>query len=838
MLEHAPAPRASRRIESLLFGVAIALPLATAIYLIAYRRFPLGHDGFSAYVTRWTALAGAAVTGRPPLWLPFSNQGAVSTLAMQEQGSFLQNVLLALAPALAGRDFLPLFHLSMLVDELFLLVGSWLLLRRWFASPFATFFVCVALTGSALWVDDPAWNFYAYYTLPLILYLMHRFVETGERWRLFAAALLLLMRLVTGNAPYNAMLTLFALVVYWGLWAVLDRRAAAAAAATLARRPRPFDLVWVAWLVASVLLLVGPVVGDMAGVHIAPSGRRPDGSSDLDWFLGYGGRATALRYLDLVLGLSFNIDYTLYCGYQTLAFALLAPFIAPRRKLLHLGLTGLAIVAFSIGAHAIAAPLAYHLVPGMSYFRHVALSAPVVRVLVILAAGFGLDRALLAPPRRGGIGIAVGAVMMAVAAMLLTGALACLLGWRPAVAIPYVAAAGAPSFAVSPDDLVNVADLLGTSALAAGVAGFIVLLWSRGARHAPFVLWLVLFIHPGEMMSWKFRMLQLRTFGLDDAQAAMQALVWPAWTPRRTRDYEANPRFRAFRRALFPSYRSAGGRESRRMQHGEIYAATDGWLGIDPVSSHFRSNYWMWPLDDLMRAYSGQPLRDRSQVFAGWDAYVLTFPDRHPSHRIVVGQDADKLRVFAGATGGLSDPEIATRLAAPDDTGGVLYLSDAPPVAGTSAGLPAPRGARSGLRPQTSRSALTGGWGPPAAGLLPASIRVVRFAADRLEVVVDVPAGHEHAWLYDAEVWDPGWRVEVNGGGPQQVRRANLAYRAVPLQRGQNRVTFYYDSEPGRLLGYRVLQAASALWLCALAAWTVRLLAGGLRPAPGSPSVP
>jgi hypothetical protein len=35
----------------------------------------------------------------------------------------------------------------------------------------------------------------------------------------------------------------------------------------------------------------------------------------------------------------------------------------------------------------------------------------------------------------------------------------------------------------------------------------------------------------------------------------------------------------------------------------------------------------------------------------------------------------------------------------------------------STSGLPAPRGARSGLRPRTSRSALTGGWGPPAAGL-------------------------------------------------------------------------------------------------------------------------
>jgi hypothetical protein len=40
------------------------------------------------------------------------------------------------------------------------------------------------------------------------------------------------------------------------------------------------------------------------------------------------------------------------------------------------------------------------------------------------------------------------------------------------------------------------------------------------------------------------------------------------------------------------------------------------------------------------------------------------------------------------------------------------------PASGPAApGLPAPRGARSGLRPRTSRSALTGGWGPPPAGL-------------------------------------------------------------------------------------------------------------------------
>jgi hypothetical protein len=47
-----------------------------------------------------------------------------------------------------------------------------------------------------------------------------------------------------------------------------------------------------------------------------------------------------------------------------------------------------------------------------------------------------------------------------------------------------------------------------------------------------------------------------------------------------------------------------------------------------------------------------------------------------------------------------------------------MAVANAAPTAGpVSPGLPAPRGARSGLRPRTSRSALTGGWGPASPGL-------------------------------------------------------------------------------------------------------------------------
>jgi predicted acylesterase/phospholipase RssA len=70
-------------------------------------------------------------------------------------------------------------------------------------------------------------------------------------------------------------------------------------------------------------------------------------------------------------------------------------------------------------------------------------------------------------------------------------------------------------------------------------------------------------------------------------------------------------------------------------------------------------------------------------------------------------------------------PDLARRLARARERSERLSSGSASPrdpgdlagASGAGPGLPAPRGARSGLRPQTLRSALTGGWGPPAAGL-------------------------------------------------------------------------------------------------------------------------
>ena len=76
--------------------------------------------------------------------------------------------------------------------------------------------------------------------------------------------------------------------------------------------------------------------------------------------------------------------------------------------------------------------------------------------------------------------------------------------------------------------------------------------------------------------------------------------------------------------------------------------------------------------------------------------------------------------------------------------------------------------------------------------LLDAPYTVVQYSANHL--VVDVDAGAQRsAWLLYSDAWHPLWTATVNDQ-PRSVARANLGYKAVPLEPGKNRVHFPFGS--------------------------------------------
>jgi len=70
--------------------------------------------------------------------------------------------------------------------------------------------------------------------------------------------------------------------------------------------------------------------------------------------------------------------------------------------------------------------------------------------------------------------------------------------------------------------------------------------------------------------------------------------------------------------------------------------------------------------------------------------------------------------------------------------------------------------------------------------------QVLKFDANHLEVATNNNAS-QAAWLFYSDVWHPLWRATVNGKNTP-VFKANLAYKAVKIEPGPNKVHFYFKS--------------------------------------------
>ncbi len=88
---------------------------------------------------------------------------------------------------------------------------------------------------------------------------------------------------------------------------------------------------------------------------------------------------------------------------------------------------------------------------------------------------------------------------------------------------------------------------------------------------------------------------------------------------------------------------------------------------------------------------------------------------------------------------------------------------------------------------------------------------VTEFNSNHIEISADVPIGEKTAWLFYSDTWHSGWKANVNGQ-PVPVLRANIAYKAVPLQPGRNVIRFNFHSTFLAML-YGFLALNSLFWL-------------------------
>lgn len=108
------------------------------------------------------------------------------------------------------------------------------------------------------------------------------------------------------------------------------------------------------------------------------------------------------------------------------------------------------------------------------------------------------------------------------------------------------------------------------------------------------------------------------------------------------------------------------------------------------------------------------------------------------------------------------------------------------------------------------REIVVAGAEPVPARELATRIEVARWLPDRIELAVRTDAD---GFLVLTESFDPGWRARVDGR-PSPLLRANLAFRAVAVPKGEHRVEMRYRP-PGLVLGASL--SAAAVVLLALA---------------------
>lgn len=753
-----------------------------AVYFLIDRRIPAGHDGFQYFSQQYYFLNNVVTSGEIPQWMPYMTHGTVAAWWYSIQAGLLQAFLLITGGLFKNVNFLVIYNLGILLDLFVLLCGSWLLAGRFFTSKVTVFFVTASAMGSCLWASQPWWNFHIYHAIPLILYLGHRFIETG-RWRYFLLAGNLLAIQTLGNLPYIIPVTSLVIVLYFSCHAVFHPtsfyksikqiRFGLNAAMALALTAASFFLVY-------FILTVG--IDQIVSFN---SGRLRDGRVSLATFLTYSGNTDLNKWLEMLLGISPGLDYNVFIGILPVPLIILGAVISRRREYWMFLSLIIVLILFSM-----AGPVSvffYKFWPLMNFFRHLSLVAVVIKLFLCFLAGFGFEALFgkVSDKRFNSLFLLMGAGLFTLAVVLYT------ISQNPESANNLIGKLSSEELlktGVALDKTVLCKRLTISSVYAFGaylLIGFLPVIDIQKYRRQ--VLSLALVFHVINLYEYNFHETRIRTTTIDKDLYGLTRFREMPFAKRRELSFWVNNPRGEFLGALSP---------------GVLYWSTHSFVFRDQVGNPFRADHWLIPLNQFMRAYWGEDLNDLQKKPAGSSVDNLifpTFPLKHPAALKIAGLTEDKIQFFSEAYLVDEDKKIGRQISDKKFKGGLLFLSR--PAQFSFEGFPTLQLAKPDLAADTQI-------------FLPYDIQ--RFSANRLVLTVDA-AGQKGPWLFYSDVWHPLWKADVNGKGAK-IFKANLAYKALKLKPGLNEIRFYFHSR--WLMVFYFLIGINALFWIGWVLWT------------------
>jgi len=700
--------------------------------------------------------------GEVPRWIPFLVHGVIANGFYAMQSGLTQNLLMAAGPILKHCNFLTLFYAGMFVDEFLLLLGTWLLAKRYFKSSFTVFFVCVSVIGSSIWIGQPWFNFHFYYAVPLIIYFFHQFLDTKKWYHFFLAANLFIFQTL-GNLVYLIPFTSLVIFAYFLFYFVLNYKTVIKQSSQITySRLLPVFLLWAIAMVAA-----GYFILSFGMDQIAYYGdlRNRDGTVTAEMFLQTGSQVTKSYLADLAFGTAAHINFTLYAGAAAIFMAILAVMINwNRQKAIFIMLI---VFTYLFSRGTLISVFSYYVWPMMKYFRHIQLTVSFSKLFFCFLAGFGFEALLIEQnnSRRIKLSLAFLFFFLLLALFFLTN-----------------------NQGLVSKGFQNMDYRGGLWAAVAGVSCFLALITGR-SKWPKFFITFILLVQVVSIFSYKFQLFYDGSVRLNRTQyELLQFSELPFVKDRRESYAEREPILGNLYEFFFKKSGPAK------------YFTILPFLFKDEFNSWFIANQWMVPLDYLIKAYRGLSIYDRqadpTPTFQ--DNHVLTMPRGHPAIQKIGGLSEDKIQFFSTAYIFDSLVTVASNLTNPKYQGDILFLFSAEDKKSDDVNE-----RRHFDQPLDSNTRLR----------LPYEVKY--FDSNQIKVSVNIP-GSDSAWLYYSDVWHPFWKATVNGKS-RTVFRADLAYKAVRLDPGKNEVHFYFES---KLISFLHIFFAlhSVLWLC-VAAW-------------------
>jgi len=366
------------------FVVALNLPL------LASRVVPI-HDTFYNFANFQIFYSEFFLRGGLASWFPYGTFGLPSTY----------DQLISLSPFgyLAGLvgalfrvpDALLLFKISVVAEQVAFVYGVHLLSRRLFPTRATALVLCISAAATTVWFSQQWWELRIHYLLPLVLYFLVGWLEEARPERLWMAGITG-VAWTLGGLPYWIPLWIVLLLLIVAV-AARDYRRLAASLLTPSRANLLTLAAFLAVAAGYAYLLLH--AADHAVVDV-PNRDPLTGKVDEENFRRYGGTGNLVIVVNtLLFGWPLHlpwgsmVDNSVYLGLLPLLGLGLA--LARERSRLFLALTAAAAVLawFSLGGAL--AGMAYY-APGLSYYRHVALVYGLVKVLLLIASGYGIER--------------------------------------------------------------------------------------------------------------------------------------------------------------------------------------------------------------------------------------------------------------------------------------------------------------------------------------------------------------------------------------------------------------------------------------------------------------